>query len=278
MVANSAVGVILFTTYGYINDTLQNKDKSFEFYQPFVAGFISGVAQSGLAVPLENIQNHIQMNELIENRQKGMIRVTYDAIKQVMPSGFWKRVRFLYHRGFLTCMRDSLGFTMFFGVYEGARHVLKGIVGILYGAQDPLNLSDEYAVLEQIRNRFKTWKRIEEMYQGSLEEKQVSFTIANAAAVITSGAIAGMAYQLVTYPLDRVKPFLLHEFRERGEGHLWRRVNGRLRGTRRVLKKHGVSSFFRGIRGQLIRTMPPSALGLLVYELASNHFWDNRQG
>jgi hypothetical protein len=40
-------------------------------------------------------------------------------------------------------------------------------------------------------------------------------------------------------------------------------------------RRRFVSAAYRGMGPQLVRVMPPAAIGLLVFEIASNSFWDN---
>jgi hypothetical protein len=94
-------------------------------------------------------------------------------------------------------------------------------------------------------------------------EHSLSFGIANAGAVIVAGGTAGLAYQSTTYPLDRCR-------------RLKRRLEGRVRQPWSHTKRMRlVSAAYRGMGPQLVRVMPPAAIGLLVFEIASNSFWDN---
>jgi hypothetical protein len=126
IVANSMVGALLFNIYGMVQYNLFIKDKKFNYYQSFLAGFSAGSLQTILSTPLENIQRAIPILEMVEKPNESMIRVTIEAIKKTLrkhEKGMLERFRFLYHSFYLNFIKDGLGFMVFFGTFECTMHI-----------------------------------------------------------------------------------------------------------------------------------------------------------
>ncbi|KAI9207665.1 mitochondrial carrier domain-containing protein, partial [Polychytrium aggregatum] len=253
LVANACVGALLFNVYGGVTDYMEAQG-SFHYHTPFVAGFLAGGAQAALATPLDNMQRHVNPADIVERRHEGIIRFTYNTIRQTLPSGFWASTKFLYTGLGFTAFKDALGFSMFFGVFEGVRHVGKSLVAEFFNSHEELQ-----------------------------RRRSLTFTLLNALAVITAGAAAGMAYQVVIFPVENIRAMIGNAAAEaavsngdcgntakmRAERHM------SLRDVVRLLRNEGFKPFYSGILPHLIRVMPPSALGLLAYEIASSQFFDN---
>jgi hypothetical protein len=134
--------------------------------------------------------------------------------------------------------------------------------------------SDSACFLVYLKVDYKPFKTLGIKYYSKLcishlfssnvkRDHSISFGVANAAAVIVSGGMAGLAYQSTTYPLDRGR-------------RLAKRLADRKRQTWTFDKRRSfVRAVYRGMGPQLVRVMPPAAIGLLVFEIASNSFWDN---
>jgi hypothetical protein len=174
MVANATVGVTLFTTYGEVQKSLETLSGEFSLTAPFLAGAAGGAVQCILSVPLDNIMKSINTRDLI--KQRYISQVLYNTLSILFPDSIrdsWRHLtRFLYRSLLFTACRDSLGFAMFFGVFEAIKTYSKDAISILFC------------------NDTKT-------------EHKLSFGVANIGAVIFAGGVAGVAYQSTTYPLDR---------------------------------------------------------------------------
>ncbi|KAJ3058211.1 hypothetical protein HK102_010622, partial [Quaeritorhiza haematococci] len=245
------VGAVLFNVYAKVSDNLALKDRGFLFYHPFMAGGIAGAGQSLLATPLENVQRVIPPLELVERRGEGMIRVTYGAVRRALVQSSagsvdwmdkWKRrLRFLYGGLGYVAFKDSIGFSIFFGVFEGVRHIGKGIVAEMWGLKDASELEKQNSLWGKVkviagvgphdmheRHREADVPELADLSTlGSLPSltssssatattssdpssskphRPLSLTMANAAAVILAGGTAGMAFQLFIYPFEQMHP------------------------------------------------------------------------
>ncbi|KAJ1560268.1 hypothetical protein HK096_009398 [Nowakowskiella sp. JEL0078] len=273
LAGNAAVATVLFNTYGYTYDYLI-KD-GFQYHHPFLAGFTSGLVQSVLATPFDNIQRVIDPTDLVAQRSIGMFRYTVRSVQANIPTNSISSLsKFLFHAFPFVAFRDSLGFMMFFGIYEGLRHAGKR------------NLSD-----------FFKNKELTEPNDGSYDTQHIQKASTRAASVIFAGAMAGTAFQLITYPLEQIRPIIMNSEtilektvdgkdatldnsvirRERwaNQSHAFFRKRTRIIRDRfarwsaigEVLRTNGLKTFFSGIGPQLIKSMPASALALLAYEL-----------
>lgn len=129
---------------------------------------------------------------------------------------------------------------MFFGVFEGLQRTGRKFTNKIWGYK----YEPELSILKS--------------------DRPLSLKITNAFVVITSGAIAGAAFQSVVYPLDtmqRQNMFLQHDSNKRSSGLSW---------ALKMLKNNGVGFYYRGMGAKLVMAMPPSALGLFVYEISSD--------
>ncbi len=132
-------------------------------------------------------------------------------------------------------MRDCLGFCMFFGVFESMQRFGKRWTSKHW------NYPITDAKIRPDRTR--------------------SLAIADGVVVILSGAVGGACYQTVTYPLLKLQS-------EAERLHL-RYPKPPFELGLALIKRRGLFHYYRGVQSQLIRAMPPSAIGLFVYEISS---------
>ena len=326
--ANAMAGAILFNVYGITVDTLASP--TLHFHHPFIAGTLAGASTALIATPIDSIRARIDPLKLVENRQEGVLRFTYRTVKDVLPQSAWERTKILYKGVGFTAFKDGLGFGMFFGTFEGLRKIGKGLVADWFG-HSSLPRNGHYQGFGNEREHSpgsQPTKLPPHQQQQQQQKHSLPHTIANSFAVITAGATAGMAYQLVIYPVDNIPAvvaahklkqvmdpaaaervaatvapsyaedgFHNNNFRSSaavsstvetaamGEG-VGVKLNGASPSSTtvpsftwkevwKVVRNEGVSPFYRGIAPQLIRVMPPSAVGLFAYEVASSQLWDD---
>jgi hypothetical protein len=89
-----------------------------------------------------------------------------------------------------------------------------------------------------------------------------SLAMADGLVVILAGATGGCAFQSISYPLMKLRLETKHIQNNQLE-------KSRYRIGFSLLQKRGLFHYYRGISSQLIRAMPPSAIGLFVYEMSS---------
>ncbi|KAJ3188304.1 hypothetical protein HDU85_005455 [Gaertneriomyces sp. JEL0708] len=293
LMANAAAGAVLFNVYGGLIFALSASSEdnppsslaaaiAFDHHHPFMAGAVAGASTSLIATPLENINRRITPSDLVANRHDGACKFVFRSISQALKgeTTTWGKARRLY-RGFgFIAAKDACGFGMFFGMFEFFRRLGKGIVA------DAWKLNSEPLDKERTSAGAPT--------------RPASLIMANAAAVIAAGAAAGSAYQIVIYPLDNIPSVLAASQISRltknpiavqavasakapvyEDGFMNTNPSAgrpqRIRWKRvwKVLRAQGIRPFYAGIGPQLVRVMPPSAIGLFVYEIASQQYWDN---
>lgn len=231
--ANGMAGAVLFNCYSLTTYVLTMKDSEFSYYKQFLCGGIAGGCHSIIGTPLDKI-SQIPIQEFVDQREIGMFRVTMNAInKQIVDGGNGlRRYQVLWKEFKVIAIKDSIGFSMFFGVFESMRHL---------GRKLATHLQKEYG-----------------------DERSIVYTISNTATLLTAGALAGLSFQLTSYPIEQLRS--IHSQKSTQPLNLV--------SIRNILKSAGCKRMFHGIHGQLLRTMPPSAVGLFIYEVASRHFWD----
>jgi hypothetical protein len=156
------------------------------------------------------------------------------AATKCLPLGL-DRVSYLYKGVLYHLLRDSIGFGVFFGIFETMQYFGKTYTS-------------------------KVWK-FESNSPHDHPNRPKELALADGCVVIFSGALAGASFQLISYPLETLKTKsrkLRKIFPEKSIPQV----------NRMVIKQVGIAGLFKGVSSQLIRVMPPSALGLFVYEIS----------
>ncbi|KAJ3343670.1 hypothetical protein HDU83_005581 [Entophlyctis luteolus] len=143
----------------------------------------------------------------------------------------------LYDNFRLNCLKDSLGFALFFGLFENTRDAGKALV----------------ARIQQLRQQ-----NDEDVVQSNPIMKGVTLTGPQALAVVAAGGFAGMGFQFVNYPVDRIAS------ESQGRG-------GEKETVQAIVKRLGIRGLYSGIGGQFARVVPASSAALFVYELVNEY-------
>ncbi|KAJ3081955.1 hypothetical protein HDU99_004092 [Rhizoclosmatium hyalinum] len=286
LLVNSLIGAFLFNTYTFSSHFLESKFKqdpsskqkqlSFDWI-PFVSGGIAGASQSLLSTPVDNMQRSLSTDAILAHRHarggiaslifanlKGLAATAASPLTDLVsphhepnsttPGTHTTRQPYLHQRLLtrlapykplyqnfsLTCTRDSIGFALFFGLFENGRDFGKAAVQRI---QDEL-----YA------------NNVDYHVNANPILKGVTITGPQALAVVGAGGLAGMGFQAVSYPIERVNAERLGR-----EGHVkesWVHTFNRMGGFRQV---------YKGIGGQLVRVVPASAVGLFVFEIVNEY-------
>ncbi|KAI8916373.1 mitochondrial carrier domain-containing protein [Gorgonomyces haynaldii] len=139
------------------------------------------------------------------------------------------------------------------------RHLYSGLS--VHLVRDSLAFAMFFGVFDNLRDRGK--RLVHQSLDTMNIKSKKSQIMLNAGIVVGSGALAGACYQAVNVPLNRISRHL----EAKGEAiTLWRSV--------RAVYNNGLRPFYVGMSSQLVRVMPPSALALFVYEVASNGLTD----
>ncbi|KAJ3184208.1 hypothetical protein HDU87_005054 [Geranomyces variabilis] len=309
LVANAVAGAVLFNVYAGTSAALArsrqngesgesdspsslNAAMTFDHHHPFVAGALAGASTALISTPIDNVKAMITPEDIIGNRHLGMARFALQTCKKALKDehSTYGRIRRLYRGGAFLAAKDAAGFGMFFFFFENLRRVGKGCVADAWGLREE---DDGNSSLGADDNGPSSERR----------RRPLALVAANAAAVIGAGAAAGLAYQVVIYPIDAMPgvlaartitkitkdPALAKAVADAAapiyeDGfHAAAGASGPAPPHRRfawrevwaVLRSEGPAPFYRGIAPQLVRVMPPAALGLLAFEIFSSQFWDN---
>lgn len=342
LIANSLVGIVLFNSFTHtaallkrldgnsnLNLTEENTSSS-SIHHPFTAGFVAGSAQALLSVPLSNLQRVIQPELLmLEKRQEGMLKVAWITLKTLLvPSSssgveeviahgrstkhhgkYYKHItRFLYRDFAFNIAKDSIGFMLFFGVFETCRDFGKGLVKRTFDlkiAPPEATYSLYNPPLPILQQSSSSSNSVSfSSYSSSSSSSNSSFisklplALCNSAAVLASGAMAGLAYQSFSYPMDLIHAAIIHsktiptssssvtstsaanlitaathrDHHPLRHHHKHHDSSIRWSDVRNVIKEHGgIRPFFTGMQSHVLRAMPPSAIALFIYEVASHY-------
>ncbi|KAJ3251085.1 hypothetical protein HDU77_006144 [Chytriomyces hyalinus] len=277
LLVNSSIGAVLFNTYAGVMHTIDVSPIAEHVHggmpidlAPVVSGLLAGAVQSVFATPVDNLQRSLDPKAIVALRSNGgIIALVIDTLRSVLssqpepkpyiplknahasPNHYTHRVHHLrhhvhnrvsplkplYHNFRITCLKDSVGFALFFGVFENMRDFGKRMV-----------------------LRFQDWQGTE--HHSNPIMKGVTITGPQALAVVGAGGLAGMGFQAVGYPIDRIQA----EIQGRAQaGHVresWIHAYNRIGGFREV---------YRGIGAQFVRVVPASAVGLFVFEMVNEY-------
>ncbi|KAJ3150458.1 hypothetical protein HDU86_006631 [Geranomyces michiganensis] len=303
--ANAVAGAVLFNVYAGTSAALARSREgsdavdiestsslaaamAFDHHHPFLAGALAGASTALVSTPIDNVKAIITPEDIIGNRHIGMARFAIQTCKKALKDEHttYGRLRRLYRGGGFLAAKDAAGFGMFFFFFENLRRIGKGCVADAWGLRE-----DDNEISSGVAESAST--------EHGSRRRPLALVAANASAVIFAGAAAGLAYQTVIYPIDAIPSVLaartitkdpalakavadatapiyedgFHATAPTGvdgpqRRFAWREVWA-------VLKSEGPAPFYRGIAPQLVRVMPPAALGLLAFEICSSQFWDN---
>ncbi|KAJ3024185.1 UNVERIFIED_CONTAM: hypothetical protein HDU68_008275 [Siphonaria sp. JEL0065] len=288
LVINSLIGAFLFNTYNFSTHALesiagpnQNSPTSVSFnWIPFASGWIAGASQSIFSTPVDNMQRSLSTDSILAHRHArgGIMSLILSNLKDLAKSAaspllgtttipkvepetlakkstvhhYSDRVHHyrthihaqispykpLFQNFGQSCLKDSLGFALFFGLFENTRDFGKLAVDSLQDLYRPEDATTLHPIM-----------------------KGVTITGPQALAVVAAGGLAGMGFQAVSYPIDRINA----EMQGRGHPHPkegWVHTVKRMGGIREV---------YRGIGPQFARVVPASAVGLFVFEIVNEY-------
>ncbi|TGZ77738.1 putative mitochondrial carrier protein [Ascodesmis nigricans] len=119
MMANASVGAVLYTTYlqtlGFLHAPSSQHQK--RVYPPpgywscFGAGFAAGCVQSVVAAPLDALVVRFNVADMLEGERMSIYEWSKVKLKEIGVRGVFS--------GFsLSCMKESLGYAVFFSTFE----------------------------------------------------------------------------------------------------------------------------------------------------------------
>eukprot|EP00890_Picochlorum_soloecismus_P001380 jgi/Picsp_1/2242/NSC_05706-R1_mitochondrial folate transporter carrier-like len=155
------------------------------------------------------------------------------------------------YRGSLDCLSRIVKEEGISGLYRG---LLPSLILVSHGAI-------QLAVYEKLKSMFRSVQRqgkVDPLEQGNLEDRRPSLSISSAGIC---GALSKATATLATYPTQVVRSRLQQRMDTRKLKYA-----GFVNTVRVILRREGLSGFYKGVFPNLLRVMPQSAVTFLVYE------------
>ncbi|KAJ9083199.1 hypothetical protein DSO57_1037125 [Entomophthora muscae] len=218
--------MVLFTTYDQLHPRLLH---TYPLSAPYLAGGLAGLAQSFIATPFDSVKTRMETQQLLDGKHRSMSLYYKRVFKKLGVSGAYRGLAF-------TSFKDSLGFAVFFGVFESSKRTISSLYPIE---------TQEY----RDSNRWST-------------------TIRNSSTTILSGMSAGLAFQTLDYPLEKVRTMLLIRAgrMELKRPYVTKLYSKTFKQVYSLIRIDGISFFFKGLSTSLYKAVPATAFGFACYE------------
>ncbi|CAO3679783.1 unnamed protein product [Umbelopsis ramanniana] len=293
LIANTFIGTVLYTTYiGTL--PLFHPASDFQLHRTFppppfsavfMAGALAGAAQCVVATPLDSLKVRFEVTDLLEGKHRSMYQYAKSTLKEL---GL-----FSAYRGFtLTLARDSLACGLFFATFEwvkqqGYYNFLDEVYGYQIDSSEALTKVDSSWNHSGFLNHDDDEDEDEERDHASIQAAALSLTedtvkekpplLLEPIFVITAGAAAAVAYQVIDHPLSKIhNVFYITEAQSEFANprcrettrklyrETWERCKMQVRLTGGSWRKY----LYQDFTGVLLKVTPATSLGFLVFELA----------
>ncbi|KAK9467558.1 mitochondrial carrier domain-containing protein [Lipomyces arxii] len=275
LLANSVVGIILYTTYLTALPLFSNNDSDSFFgpanevltwRQTMAAGFIAGGAQSLAAAPIDAIFTRFSVSELLEDS----LRDSDQTHKSLWRYG-WEKLGSIGLRGVfagysLSFAKEATGFAVFFSTFEAVKQWSYKRLVTEYGAPLP-------KYVDRDSNPDK---------HASIREKPSAALYP--ASILGAGAAASVALQIVQHPLTRIQAVqltILEAMDFAGSRHFredyieaYRRTFHQIKSQKTLSRHSWLSWLYRGLGRSVIVTVPSTSIGLFVFEIMRVRFME----
>ncbi|KAK9900038.1 hypothetical protein P389DRAFT_165167 [Cystobasidium minutum MCA 4210] len=220
LLANSIVGFTLFTTYTVTEAALKYfpSDPINPYYIPFISGATAGAAQSLISSPLDNVRAVLAARSAKPStvEWKGWRHVAVEALfpKWLTTTIPFKQspFRFILYwfrsTGSLfqfTLLRDSLGFAVFFSIFELSRSLAKRAGKAVDRFQ---------ANLRQKTQAIGFDFDLDAMLENDLAPRGWTGRVVQATVIVMTGIFAGVGYGIVGRPFDRARTIVWNGLEE----------------------------------------------------------------
>jgi hypothetical protein len=187
LLLNGSIGIMLFTIYTnslalFRRFDIDSDSVSLKFWPWFIAGSIAGLAQPVIATPFKDIESRLQDPNFNVSNRNDLFKLNTS------------------YRGLtLNMVRDSLGFSMFFGLFESLQYIGK-------------RFNDKF-----------------------VESQKTKMTV-EISVLVASGAMGGACFQMINYPVTRlqnlVKDPTIREFvtiwKQKGYSYFYKGIGGQM--------------------------------------------------
>lgn len=211
LIANSIVGFTLFTTYTVTEAALKYfpSDPINPYYIPFISGATAGAAQSLISSPLDNVRAVLAARSAKPStvEWKGWRHVAVEALfpKWLTTTIPFKESPFRFvlywfrSTGSLfqfTLLRDSLGFAVFFSIFELSRSLAKRAGKAVDRFQANLRKRTQAIGFDF---------DLDAMLENDLAPRGWTGRVVQAFVIVMTGIFAGIGYGIVGRPFDRAR-------------------------------------------------------------------------
>lgn len=282
LIANSATGIILYSTYLTSLDYLSKGRRErisgpiensilYSYSDTWKAGLLAGALQSLAAAPVDAIYTRLSISEILDGKDRNLWTFGARKLRQIGVIGVFAGYGF-------SLVKESLGFAFYFSTFETIK--TRGYL-LTYNS-----ILTYRKVRESIVRRLSFRKCDADVVfhnerAKNLEEKRF-VRILHSSFILIAGASAAFILMAIQYPmtkiqnihLSRLEALDLHNAAQsKTEPFIKLYYNSYITTYHKLLdlrKKTSKSLFqvaYKGFGRNALMTMPSSSVGLLVFEI-----------
>lgn len=291
LIANSATGLILYTTYlntldvfdsrRHKNDAPHSRNhKVYATWDTWRAGFIAGAVQSFVAAPLDAIYSRLTLSDRLEGKHTAWWNYVAYKLKQIGVVGVFAGFGF-------SLIKESVGFAFYFSTFELVK---------TRGYNTTYNVISQYRKLRAYIRSFFGYSDMLDMLVNpeiiSLEQKRLT-RILKSSFILIAGASAALSLLAVQYPLSKVQQIHfgrlelldqlnlaststnLNSLLGRFYPHSYIDTYHRVQAIKRRSKLSWTNLAYRGFARNALTMIPSTSVGLLVFEIMRTKLADS---
>lgn len=290
LIANSATGIILYTTYLTVLDhytkshvAINGKRSDFNWYAPFDtwrAGFVAGAVQSLAAAPVDAIYTRLTVLEMLEGNHDNLWKFGINKLKEIGLVGVFAGYGF-------SLIKESFGFAFYFSTFETVK--TQGY-NLTYKLIMYYKKSEE-AIKLQLQKWFK-WDEDQVDEKLLKLERYKLMKILKSLFVLLAGASAAFSLLAIQYPISKVQKIHLSRL-EALDVYSHYNVVGNARPFFKLYYNSYVDTFkqvmrmkeranvtwfeaaYSGFVRNALTTIPATSIALLVFEIMRTKLSDN---
>ncbi|KAK9451473.1 mitochondrial carrier domain-containing protein [Limtongia smithiae] len=290
LVANSLVGIVLYTSYltalplfsekmVSINSIFGAAPDVLSWRQAFMAGLVAGGAQSLAAAPIDAVFTGFTVSDLkipaegiaVQTQQhKSLWRYSREKLRAMGMRGVF--------RGYtLSLVKESLGFGAFFATFEGVKHWSYDQIVMQYGAPVP---------------KFVDFMRTQDTPAQHTTIREQPSAALYPATILGAGAVAAVALQVVQQPVARLQAVFAAMAVDYDEAYRTGKSSAVVRAyadsygrllreaaqLKRASKRSWMGWLYAGFGRQALSAVPSSSVGLFVFEIMRVRYMESEVG
>lgn len=294
LIANSATGIILYTTYLTVLDhytkshvALNGKKRNdFNWYAPFDtwrAGFVAGTVQSLAAAPVDAIYTRLTVLEMLEGNHDNLWKFGFNKLKEIGLVGVFAGYGF-------SLIKESFGFAFYFSTFEIVK--TQGY-NLTYRLIMYYKKSEE-AIKMKLQKLFK-WDDDQVDEKLLKLERYKLMKILKSLFVLLAGASAAFSLLAIQYPISKVQKIHLsrlealdvynHYNVAKNSGNskpffklYYNSYVDTYKQVMRMKERANITWFeaaYSGFVRNALTTIPATSIALLVFEIMRTKLADN---